>query len=127
MDSNCGEGGSNNGHGSNGNADRSVSASNNNGINVPTGKSSGAVISGANGAGGTSNTLTSTTSSGVENNRSTHREAALMKFRQKRKARCFEKKVRYQSRKMFAEQRPRVKRQFVRHLSINKSEAGKEK
>ncbi|CAK9192923.1 unnamed protein product [Sphagnum troendelagicum] len=42
------------------------------------------------------------------------REAALHKFRQKRKQRCFEKKVRYQSRKRLAEQRPRVQGQFVR-------------
>lgn len=46
--------------------------------------------------------------------RNTFREAALYKFRQKRKVRCFEKKVRYQSRKKLAEQRPRVKGQFVR-------------
>ncbi|XP_010912376.1 two-component response regulator-like APRR5 [Elaeis guineensis] len=42
------------------------------------------------------------------------REAALIKFRMKRKDRCFEKKVRYHSRKMLAEQRPRVRGQFVR-------------
>lgn len=45
---------------------------------------------------------------------SAEREAALAKFRLKRKGRCFEKKVRYQSRKRLAEQRPRVKGQFVR-------------
>ncbi|KAL3650598.1 hypothetical protein CASFOL_007001 [Castilleja foliolosa] len=48
--------------------------------------------------------------------RSMQRIAALNKFRQKRKARCFEKKVRYESRKQLAERRPRVKGQFVRHL-----------
>ncbi|MCO5582848.1 hypothetical protein L7F22_036749 [Adiantum nelumboides] len=42
------------------------------------------------------------------------REAALNKFRLKRKDRCFEKKIRYASRKKLAEQRPRVKGQFVR-------------
>ncbi|KAE9604067.1 putative response regulator and transcription factor RR-A-type family [Lupinus albus] len=46
--------------------------------------------------------------------RSTLREAALNKFRLKRKERCYEKKVRYESRKKLAEQRPRVKGQFVR-------------
>nr|QEX51320.1 two-component response regulator-like APRR9 isoform X1 [Cymbidium ensifolium] len=44
------------------------------------------------------------------------REAALTKFRLKRKERCFEKKVRYLSRKKLAEQRPRVKGQFVRQV-----------
>ncbi|EYU19697.1 hypothetical protein MIMGU_mgv1a003461mg [Erythranthe guttata] len=48
--------------------------------------------------------------------RSMLREAALTKFRMKRKDRCFEKKVRYESRKQLAEQRPRVKGQFVRQL-----------
>ncbi|KAG5408941.1 hypothetical protein IGI04_005260 [Brassica rapa subsp. trilocularis] len=51
-------------------------------------------------------------SSGSE--RATQREAALMKFRLKRKERCFEKKVRYHSRRKLAEQRPRVKGQFIR-------------
>ncbi|MCD9645284.1 Two-component response regulator-like [Datura stramonium] len=45
---------------------------------------------------------------------SAQRVAALIKFRQKRKERCFEKKVRYQSRKRLAEQRPRMRGQFVR-------------
>ncbi|KAL6006557.1 hypothetical protein ACLOJK_032050 [Asimina triloba] len=47
---------------------------------------------------------------------SSDREAALTKFRLKRKDRCFEKKVRYQSRKRLAELRPRVKGQFVRQI-----------
>ncbi|KAL0321622.1 UNVERIFIED_CONTAM: Two-component response regulator-like APRR5 [Sesamum calycinum] len=51
--------------------------------------------------------------------RSTQREAALKKFRMKRKDRCFEKKVRYESRKKLAEQRPRVKDSlFVKCLMI---------
>lgn len=49
---------------------------------------------------------------GLDSDRS-RREAALMKFRMKRKERCFEKKVRYHSRKKLAEQRPRIKGQFV--------------
>ncbi|KAL1565483.1 two-component response regulator-like APRR5 isoform X4 [Salvia divinorum] len=48
--------------------------------------------------------------------RSVQREAALTKFRLKRKERCFEKKVRYESRRKLAEQRPRVRGQFVRHV-----------
>ncbi|XP_047324998.1 two-component response regulator-like APRR9 [Impatiens glandulifera] len=45
------------------------------------------------------------------------RAAALSKFRLKRKERCYEKKVRYESRKKLAEQRPRVKGQFVRQVA----------
>ncbi|CAN0896028.1 Two-component response regulator-like APRR1 [Linum grandiflorum] len=44
------------------------------------------------------------------------REAALMKFRQKRKERCFDKKIRYVNRKKLAERRPRVRGQFIRKL-----------
>ncbi|XXG81073.1 hypothetical protein AAC387_Pa09g1793 [Persea americana] len=54
--------------------------------------------------------------SGADQNRFAQRVAALTKFRQKRKERCFEKKVRYQSRKRLAEQRPRVRGQFVRQI-----------
>ncbi|KAG6511917.1 hypothetical protein ZIOFF_029996 [Zingiber officinale] len=50
----------------------------------------------------------------IEQNRFAQREAALKKFRLKRKERNFGKKVRYQSRKRLAEQRPRVRGQFVR-------------
>ncbi|KAL8241110.1 hypothetical protein R6Q59_014465 [Mikania micrantha] len=60
--------------------------------------------------------------SGVDQDRLAQREAALTKFRQKRKERCFEKKVRYQSRKKLAEQRPRVRGQFVRQ-GVNEKEA----
>ncbi|XP_024024728.1 two-component response regulator-like PRR37 isoform X2 [Morus notabilis] len=52
--------------------------------------------------------------SGEDENRFAQREAALRRFRQKRQERCFEKKVRYQSRKKLAEQRPRVRGQFIR-------------
>ncbi|XP_037496233.1 two-component response regulator-like APRR3 isoform X3 [Jatropha curcas] len=56
--------------------------------------------------------------------RSSQREAALTKFRLKRKDRCYEQKVRYQSRKRLAEQRPRVKGQFVRQVQNNAPAAG---
>ncbi|KAG5617368.1 hypothetical protein H5410_017192 [Solanum commersonii] len=55
------------------------------------------------------------------NSHRSQREAALTKFRMKRKERCFEKKVRYESRKKLAEQRPRVKGQFVRHVPSESS------
>ena len=45
------------------------------------------------------------------------REAALIKFRQKRKERCFDKKIRYVNRKWLAERRPRVRGQFVRKMN----------
>ncbi|CAH8340971.1 unnamed protein product [Eruca vesicaria subsp. sativa] len=56
-----------------------------------------------------------------EGERRSEREAALMKFRMKRKDRCFGKKVRYESRKKLAEQRPRVKGQFVRAVNSDAS------
>ncbi|KAK4362253.1 hypothetical protein RND71_017494 [Anisodus tanguticus] len=46
-----------------------------------------------------------------------HRKEALMKFRQKRKERCFDKKIRYVNRKKLAERRPRVRGQFVRKVN----------
>ncbi|CAL5211334.1 unnamed protein product [Lathyrus oleraceus] len=54
------------------------------------------------------------------------REAALTKFRLKRKERCFEKKVRYQSRKKLADQRPRVRGQFVKQIVYGTNEENKE-
>ncbi|XP_062119964.1 two-component response regulator-like APRR5 [Humulus lupulus] len=60
---------------------------------------------------------------GGNSHRSMQREAALTKFRMKRKDRCFEKKVRYESRKKLAEQRPRVKGQFVRQAQTDPSPA----
>nr|AYC12371.1 circadian-associated protein 1 [Oncidium sp. CY-2018] len=55
-------------------------------------------------------------------NRFLQREAALNKFRLKRKERNFGKKVRYQSRKRLAEQRPRVRGQFVRRIIHNENQ-----
>lgn len=131
----CGNGnGSNNGYGTNGNDNGSPNGSasgSNNGSNGQNGHSNGqnsaavtpggtngesdtgigAVKSSTGGASGTGS------GSGVDINRTAQREAALTKFRQKRKERCFEKKVRYQSRKKLAEQRPRVRGQFVRQTA----------
>ncbi|KAI4335965.1 hypothetical protein L6164_014554 [Bauhinia variegata] len=55
----------------------------------------------------------SSSSSDVKLSKVDRREAALMKFRQKRKERCFDKKIRYVNRKRLAERRPRVRGQFV--------------
>ncbi|GAB4826105.1 hypothetical protein Ancab_008975 [Ancistrocladus abbreviatus] len=82
-------------------------------------------ISGSNGNANVSAAARTTSESGNEETciardghfqRSIQREAALTKFRLKRKERCYEKKVRYESRKKLAEQRPRVKGQFVRQV-----------
>ncbi|XP_034572524.1 two-component response regulator-like PRR73 isoform X2 [Setaria viridis] len=62
---------------------------------------------------------------GTYQNRFPQREAALNKFRLKRKDRNFGKKVRYQSRKRLAEQRPRVRGQFVRQ-SGQEDQAGQD-
>ncbi|WVZ10897.1 hypothetical protein V8G54_015427 [Vigna mungo] len=61
--------------------------------------------------------LGSSSSCEVKSNKVDRREAALMKFRQKRKERCFDKKIRYVNRKRLAERRPRVRGQFVRKLN----------
>ncbi|KAK4252477.1 hypothetical protein QN277_014471 [Acacia crassicarpa] len=45
------------------------------------------------------------------------RAEALMRFRKKRKERCFDKKIRYVNRKQLAERRPRVRGQFVKKLN----------
>lgn len=59
----------------------------------------------------------SSTSNEVNTSKVDRREAALMKFRQKRKERCFDKKIRYVNRKKLAERRPRVRGQFVRKVN----------
>ncbi|OMO91401.1 hypothetical protein COLO4_18397 [Corchorus olitorius] len=97
------------------------------GSNGPNGSSTGldadqAIIESENGAAGA---ISGRSSSGADEDRAAQRVAALTKFRQKRKERCFEKRVRYQSRKKLAEQRPRVKGQFVRRI-VSDSEGGKD-
>ncbi|XP_048329593.2 two-component response regulator-like APRR1 isoform X2 [Ziziphus jujuba] len=59
----------------------------------------------------------SSSSNEVKINKVDRREAALIKFRQKRKERCFDKKIRYVNRKRLAERRPRVRGQFVRKVN----------
>ena len=43
-----------------------------------------------------------------------NRKAALERLREKKKLRRFRKKVRYESRRLLAESRPRVRGQFVK-------------
>lgn len=57
------------------------------------------------------------TSVEIKLNNVDRREAALMKFRQKRKERCFDKKIRYANRKQLANRRPRARGQFVRKVN----------
>ncbi|WOL05502.1 two-component response regulator-like PRR1 isoform X1 [Canna indica] len=52
----------------------------------------------------------------VKSGKTERRAAALVKYRQKRKDRCFEKKIRYVKRKCLAESRPRVRGQFVKQV-----------
>uniref|UniRef100_J3LZ93 CCT domain-containing protein n=1 Tax=Oryza brachyantha TaxID=4533 RepID=J3LZ93_ORYBR len=44
------------------------------------------------------------------------REARLMRYREKRKSRRFEKTIRYASRKAYAETRPRIKGRFAKRI-----------
>ncbi|XP_076941613.1 two-component response regulator-like APRR7 [Bidens hawaiensis] len=71
--------------------------------------------SGGGGAGGSGGEIRK------DQHKSAQREAALIKFRQKRKDRCFKKKIRYQNRKQLAEQRPRVRGQFVKQTGRQSS------
>ncbi|XP_010543355.1 PREDICTED: two-component response regulator-like APRR7 [Tarenaya hassleriana] len=94
----------------------SVSGSNH-GSNCPNGSTTAVNVGGVNmecdnnaGASGSGN--------GTDETMISQREAALTKFREKRKERCFRKKVRYHSRKQLAEQRPRVRGQFVRKSAV---------
>ncbi|CAL9089895.1 unnamed protein product [Musa textilis] len=47
------------------------------------------------------------------------REAKIMRYKEKRKKRRYEKQVRYESRKAYAEMRPRVKGRFAKTLAAN--------
>ncbi|OAY73166.1 Zinc finger protein HD1 [Ananas comosus] len=46
------------------------------------------------------------------------REARLLRYREKRKARRFEKTIRYASRKAYAETRPRIKGRFAKRSEV---------
>ncbi|KAI5390732.1 hypothetical protein KIW84_075866 [Lathyrus oleraceus] len=53
---------------------------------------------------------------GTNSYHTSQRESALLKFRLKRKDRCYDKKVRYESQKRQADKRPRMEGQFVRQV-----------
>ncbi|KAI5421951.1 hypothetical protein KIW84_045414 [Lathyrus oleraceus] len=53
---------------------------------------------------------------GANSYHTSQREATLLKFRLKRKDRCYDKKVRYESRKRQADKRRQMEGQFVRQL-----------
>ena len=46
------------------------------------------------------------------------REARVMRYREKRKNRRFEKTIRYASRKAYAETRPRIKGRFAKRTEV---------
>ncbi|KAM0053356.1 putative response regulator and transcription factor RR-A-type family [Helianthus debilis subsp. tardiflorus] len=110
------------------------------GSNVPNGSSTGVNLEGKDGESGGG--LTGKSGGGgsggsgggsgseirKDPHKSAQREAALIKFLEKKKDRCFKKKIRYQNRKQLAEQRPRVRGQFVkqtgRESSSNAAEDG---
>ncbi|KAL7092019.1 hypothetical protein ACP275_12G139700 [Erythranthe tilingii] len=104
---------------------RSASGSNHgsNGHNGTVGRytESGIGQPGKNGSGDTSG---SGGGMGVDECKLAPREAALNKFRQKRKERSFTKRVRYENRKKLAEQRPRVRGQFVKQSGTDDSNRG---
>lgn len=50
------------------------------------------------------------------------REARVMRYREKRKNRKFEKTIRYASRKAYAETRPRIKGRFAKRTESGESE-----
>ncbi|KAH9608510.1 hypothetical protein KSS87_020163 [Heliosperma pusillum] len=51
------------------------------------------------------------------------REARVLRYREKRKNRKFEKTIRYASRKAYAETRPRIKGRFAKHTDISEPTA----
>ena len=46
------------------------------------------------------------------------REARVMRYREKKKTRKFEKTIRYASRKAYAETRPRIKGRFAKRTNV---------
>ncbi|KAJ9162786.1 hypothetical protein P3X46_022532 [Hevea brasiliensis] len=54
------------------------------------------------------------------------REASVLRYKEKRRTRLFSKKIRYQVRKVNADQRPRMKGRFVRRLNSSATSQGRE-
>ncbi|KAF3454861.1 hypothetical protein FNV43_RR05309 [Rhamnella rubrinervis] len=53
----------------------------------------------------------------MEEEKSTRREASVLRYKEKRQSRLFSKKIRYQVRKLNADKRPRLKGRFVKRVS----------
>ncbi|WCJ34599.1 Two-component response regulator-like APRR7 [Euphorbia peplus] len=119
--------GSNHGsnHGSNG-QNGSSTVVNTGGINLESDNGIAGKSGSGDGSGSGSGSGSGNGNRVVDDNKLSQRAAALTKFRQKRNERCFRKKVRYQSRKKLAEQRPRVRGQFVRQTANGSSSKGTE-
>lgn len=49
----------------------------------------------------------------------TEREARVLRYREKKKMRKFEKTIRYASRKAYAEKRPRIKGRFAKRKEVD--------
>lgn len=71
-----------------------------------------------------SNQYSRTVSNGTESTNPTvqlsavDREARVLRYREKRKNRKFEKTIRYASRKAYAETRPRIKGRFAKRIDM---------
>ncbi|XP_057954266.1 protein CHLOROPLAST IMPORT APPARATUS 2 isoform X2 [Malania oleifera] len=57
----------------------------------------------------------------MEEERSSRREASVLRYKEKRQTRLFSKKIRYQVRKLNADKRPRLKGRFVKRVGAEKT------
>lgn len=74
------------------------------------------VLHGGGELNGTPNSQQPTQLTGID------REARVMRYREKRKNRKFEKTIRYASRKAYAEKRPRIKGRFAKRTESAESD-----
>ncbi|ESQ46496.1 hypothetical protein EUTSA_v10000258mg [Eutrema salsugineum] len=71
-----------------------------------------------------SNTTTTTTATPAVQLSPAEREARVLRYREKRKNRKFEKTIRYASRKAYAEMRPRIKGRFAKRTDSRSNDGG---